>query len=155
MYQGSVIIDYVITSDTNDTVALQNVEKKMKEAIIAGTLNVGAPILDASITDVPVNFGGNTSNNNTSGGSGTTNNTNTTTNTTDSGKNETSKPGFEEPGKGDKEEKESSTGGTNMKQLAVILGIIFGILLVFGVVALVLYRLSKKNQKKTISTKPN
>lgn len=42
-----------------------------------------------------------------------------------------------------------------MKQLAVILGIIFGILVIFGVVALVLYRLSKKNQKKTISTKPN
>lgn len=58
VWTGSVNIEYFITSSNNDTVALKNTEAKMKEKIISGTLDVGAPIIDMSIDEVPINWAG-------------------------------------------------------------------------------------------------
>ena len=59
VWEGSVNVQYEIQSGTNDTAELSQIETTLKAKIVDGTLNVGAEILDATITDIPVNFGNN------------------------------------------------------------------------------------------------
>ena len=42
-----------------------------------------------------------------------------------------------------------------MKKLGIIIGIVVGILVVFGIVAVVLYRRAKRHDKKSVKTNPN
>lgn len=107
----------------------------MKTKIQAGTLNVGAEILDATVTDVPVDFGGNTNN-----GNGTSNNE--TNNSTSGGNNNGTNPIIYN--NGTETETESKAGSIDMKKLAIIIGVICGVFLIFAIVATILYRKLKK-----------
>jgi len=52
VYQGSLVLNYDITVDDDDTSALEAVKKKQTEQFATGKLDLGAPILDVATTVV-------------------------------------------------------------------------------------------------------
>jgi hypothetical protein len=54
VFEGSLIIDYWIFSALDDLVQLELTKQKHIEMIAQGKLNVGAPILDSTISAIPI-----------------------------------------------------------------------------------------------------
>lgn len=52
VYQGSLVLNYDITVDDDDTSALEAVKKKQTEQFATGKLDLGAPILDVATSVV-------------------------------------------------------------------------------------------------------
>jgi len=54
VYEGSLIVDYNIFSDTNDNAQLQTIQAAQVQQIATGTLDLGAPVLDFENNAAPV-----------------------------------------------------------------------------------------------------
>lgn len=50
VYEGSLIIDYLIFSSVNDLAELERVKQKQIDLLARNLINLGAPILDSSIS---------------------------------------------------------------------------------------------------------
>ena len=118
----------------------------MKTKIAKGEVNFGAPILDAAVTDVPINFGGNT---NTSSGSNGGSSGGTTTNSTNSSGSGNTTVIYNN-GTEVKEKEQRSGNSVDMKKLALLVGIILGVMLVFAIAAVILYKKFSHRTQQTI-----
>lgn len=49
VYEGSLNVDYELTTQTNDPVKLQEIETKQIDMIATGKLDLGAPILASKV----------------------------------------------------------------------------------------------------------
>jgi hypothetical protein len=72
VYQGSVVVDFYIQDDSSGTVAkkggLANVQATLVTQITSNTINLGAPVLNLTVTTIKASTNGSAS----SGGSGAT-----------------------------------------------------------------------------------
>ena len=144
VYSGSLIIDFLIESAQNQTTDTTAVNAVLTQKIANNSIDFGAPLLDASVDDAPV-FSTVVDTNNT---------TNSTTNDTTSG-GVSSGPVIIDNNTTTTESEDRNTGGDQgMKQLAIILGIIFGVFTVATVAAFVIYKVCRKPEDKVVKTNP-
>lgn len=108
----------------------------MKTKISSGKIDFGAPIIDAQVTDVPINFGGDSNSGNNGNSGSTGGNTNNSTSTSGNNTN----PNIIYNNGTVTEEEEKAGNSIDMKKLALLIGIILGVLVIFAIVAVVLYR---------------
>jgi hypothetical protein len=52
VYQGSLVVNYDITVDNDDSSALDQIKQKQTQQFATGQMNLGAPILDVATTTV-------------------------------------------------------------------------------------------------------
>lgn len=50
VYEGSLVVNYEITEPDNDTTKLQAIKDKQTAAFASNSMNLGAPILDVTVS---------------------------------------------------------------------------------------------------------